>query len=343
DENGELRVLSGNELGVLLADFVLERAPKRPQPLLVTSIVSTPLLEQVALERGARFERTLTGFKWIWLAAQALEASEAVRFAFGCEEALGYSTGSLVRDKDGISAAVFLCELAARCRAEGTTLLGRLEALLRRHGARATAHRSLVRPDASGISEIRDMVDRLAAAPPEVVAGTRLSAFCDYRNGADRRPVWLGRAALLELTLGPGLRVLVRPSGTEPKLKIYADAREPVQAGESGLGAAARAKEHAEAAAGGGGRPLRRTQPGWTPPRAPRSTRRPRRTPSHVFSAEPSRADAGRSSRRSTRDAAALSRTTAARDGTTRGGGVLDVNGRARAQTSASKRTTSVC
>ncbi len=262
DETGELRGLSGNELGVLLADFVLERAPKRPQPLLVTSIVSTPLLEQVALERGARFERTLTGFKWIWLAAQALEASEAVRFAFGCEEALGYSTGSLVRDKDGISAAVFLCELAARCRAEGTTLLGRLEALFRRHGAWASAQRSLVRPGASGISEIRDMVDRLAAAPPEVVAGTRLSAFCDYRNGADRRPVWLGRAALLELTLGPGLRVLVRPSGTEPKLKIYADAREPVQAGESGLDAAARAKEHAETAADAVARLLRGTEPG---------------------------------------------------------------------------------
>jgi len=249
DGEGKLRVLSGNELGVLLADFVLEHAPKQPTPLLVTSVVSTPLLERVAADHGARFERTLTGFKWIWLAARTLEAQEGVRFVFGCEEALGYSIGPLVRDKDGICAAVFLCELAARCRAEGTTLLGRLEALFRRHGAWASAQRSLVRPGASGVAEIREMVDRLAAAPPETVAGARLSAFCDHRAPSERRPPWLGRAALLELAFGPELRVLVRPSGTEPKLKIYADAREPVAHGASALEAAERARARAEALA----------------------------------------------------------------------------------------------
>ncbi|MDQ2644683.1 MAG: phospho-sugar mutase, partial [Myxococcota bacterium] len=239
------RQLTGNELGVLLADFVLSRVPAAPQPLLVTTVVSTPLLEAVAQGHGARCERTLTGFKWIWLAARALEAEGGVRFAFGCEEALGYSIGQLVRDKDGIAAATWLAELARLEKAQGSTLLGRLDRVYRKHGAWASQQRSLIRPGQAGAREIAGMVERLGSEPPAELAGFRRARWVDYRRDGESRPRWLGSAALLELELESSIRVLVRPSGTEPKLKIYADAREPVAPGEPSGSALERARQRA--------------------------------------------------------------------------------------------------
>jgi phosphomannomutase len=241
--NGEYRQLSGNEVGLLLADFVLQLAPTKPTPLLVTSIVSSPALSRIAAAHGARAERTLTGFKWIWTAARALERSSHVRFAFGCEEALGYSIGQLVRDKDGISAAVWLCELAERCRRRGETLLDRLHALYATHGYWGSAQHSLVKPGASGIVAIRECVERLAQSPPNSLGGLDCREVRDYRVGAEQRAPWLGQSPLLELTLSDDCRVLVRPSGTEPKLKIYADARVTPAPGESPAVVSARAEQ----------------------------------------------------------------------------------------------------
>jgi phosphomannomutase len=242
---GGARQLTGNELGVLLADFVLSRAPAEPPPLLVTTVVSTPLLAAVARSHGARCERTLTGFKWIWLAARALESESGVRFAFGCEEALGYSIGHLVRDKDGIAAATWLAELARLEKSHGSTLLERLDRLYRTHGAWASLQRSLVRPGQAGTREIALMVERLGADPPQALAGFRRARVVDYRRDAESRPRWLGGAQLLELELEPSIRVLVRPSGTEPKLKIYADAGEPCAGAEAPSLALERARERA--------------------------------------------------------------------------------------------------
>jgi phosphomannomutase len=243
------RVLTGNELGALLADFVLSRAPLEPRPLLVTTVVSTPLLERIAHEYDARFERTLTGFKWIWSAARAIEAAEDVRFAMGCEEALGYSIGHLVRDKDGIAAGVWLAQLAARCKAEGQTLLDRLAALHRRHGAWASAQRSLIRPGQAGLAAIRTMVDRLGASPPEQLAGLRLKRLTDYRVAAEARPPWLPATPLIELHFAPSARLMVRPSGTEPKLKIYADCSDPCDPQDTPENALARARTMAQSLA----------------------------------------------------------------------------------------------
>ncbi len=232
--DGRMQVLSGNEIAALLADFVLELQPRAPQPLLVTSVVTSPLVLRVAAARGARSEVTLTGFKWIWHAARALASAEAgaPRFAFGCEEALGYSIGALVRDKDGISAAVWLAELAERCRASGRTLFDRLGELYRAHGAWASAQRSLVRVGSAGAREIATMLTYLARTPPSALADLTCEAFIDYRSGAAQRPAWLGQANLFALELSGGARVLVRPSGTEPKLKIYADAVLAMSAGD---------------------------------------------------------------------------------------------------------------
>lgn len=228
--SGRVLALTGNQLAVLLADAALAHFPGPGVPLVVSSIVTTPLVAAIARARGARFEATLTGFKWIWTAALSLERSGAGRFACGLEEALGYSITPAVRDKDGISAGVLLALQASRCRERGETLLDRFHALCREHGLWVSAQRTI--PLAGPASRVEEALDRLASAPPRTLGGLEVSSVVDYRTGAESRPVWLGAAALVELKLRGG-RVLVRPSGTEPKLKVYVDLSVAVGAQEA--------------------------------------------------------------------------------------------------------------
>lgn len=216
--------LSGNQIGVLLADFLLERGSFK-KPLVVSSMVSTPMIEDVCRSRGAHSERTLTGFKWIWTAGYELSQNAGYTFVFGFEEAIGFSAGNVVRDKDGISAALLFAELTAQCRAEGKTVLERLEALHAEHGLWVSAQRSAVREGAHGAVEIERAVSRLAAAPPTDLAGYPVACVIDYRIGADERPRWLGNTDMIEVSLGDAGRACVRPSGTEPKIKVYVDLR----------------------------------------------------------------------------------------------------------------------
>jgi phosphomannomutase len=247
--SGRYRVLNGNELAALLSDFLLDPALVAARPFVVSSIVSSELISKIAESRGARAVRTLTGFKWIWTAARALEAEGAGRFVLGCEEALGFSVGGLVRDKDGISAAVWLAELAERCRRDGQTLVDRLHAIYARVGAWGSAQRSLEVQGRRALAALREALRTLVAAPPELLDGRAFTALVDYRSGAETRPPWLGRAELYELHYGEGTRVLIRPSGTEPKLKIYADVAEPAVPSELAEAAARRARARAEALA----------------------------------------------------------------------------------------------
>jgi phosphomannomutase len=221
--SGRFLTLTGNQIGLLLLDWALDGGPFRSTPLVVSSIVSSPLARKVAQARGARHEWTLTGFKWIWTAALELEKSEGVEFVFGYEEALGYSVGPWVRDKDGISAALAFAELAARARAQGQTVLERLGAIYRTYGLYSSAQVNVVRQGSQGARELNSAVERCARNPPDSLGGERVLAVTDYRTGAEKRPPWLGSTPLVELRLEGGGRLLVRPSGTEPKLKIYAD------------------------------------------------------------------------------------------------------------------------
>lgn len=229
---GRMVQLSGNQIGVLLADLMLSQALRAPQPLVASSIVSSPMLGDIARAHGARFEQTLTGFKWIWNAALDLERDEHLRFCFGYEEALGYSVGRIVRDKDGISAALLFADLAARCRAEGTTILEHLHRLYVRHGLWVSVQRSVTLPGAQGAARIAAAMQRIGSAPPSEVDGFAVSEVVDFREGGEARPRWLPNTELIALMLGPRGRVLVRPSGTEPKLKIYVDLRAEVDAPE---------------------------------------------------------------------------------------------------------------
>jgi phosphomannomutase len=155
DGRGGWMPLTGNQIGLLLADFVLECAPKARQPLVVQSVVSSPMLRSIAAAYDARCEQTLTGFKWIWTAALDLMATGDLNFVFGFEEALGYCVGQLVRDKDGISAALVLSELAAFEKARGSSLRARLAQLYRQHGLWVSCQRSVTRPGLEGARDIQ--------------------------------------------------------------------------------------------------------------------------------------------------------------------------------------------
>ncbi len=228
---GEWVPLTGNQIGVLLADFLLSTSGGR-HAIVINSIVSSPMLADIAAHHGAEFAQTLTGFKWIWNAALDLQEAGRGRFVFGYEEALGYSVGPAVRDKDGISASVLFADLAAHAADAGATVMGRLEDLYRRHGLWVSTQRSVVRPGTEGADEIAAAMERLAAAPPARLGDAVVAGVTDYRVGADARPRYLGATPLVALDLGAIGRVLVRPSGTEPKLKIYIDLTAPAGAGD---------------------------------------------------------------------------------------------------------------
>ena len=220
--------LTGNQVGVLLADYVLSCKHDGTRSLIINSIVSSPMAGLIASGYGARFETTLPGFKWIANAALDIEATGEAEFEFGYEEALGYSIGSAVRDKDGVSAALVMADLAAECRRDGRTLRDGMADLYRRYGLWVSVQRSIRRPGSAGVAAIERAMANLGTNPPRTLAGMPVVDRTDYRVGARERPRWLGATSLISLDLEDGSRVLVRPSGTEPKLKIYVDAQAPV-------------------------------------------------------------------------------------------------------------------
>ncbi len=224
--------LTGNQIGCLLADYVLQRWSSSDRPMVLESIVSSPMLESIAKAYGAHFDQTLTGFKWIWNAALDLEEAGVGVYTFGYEEALGYSVGRAVRDKDGISAAVVFADLASACAAEGRTVLDRLEDLYRRHGLWVSTQKSIVRPGSEGAEEIAAAMKQLEVSTPDSLGGLAVTGVVDYRTGAEKRPRWLGATPLVALDLKERARVLIRPSGTEPKLKIYVDLRAAIDGGD---------------------------------------------------------------------------------------------------------------
>lgn len=203
---GSYVALNGNEIGVLLAHHILTNTHVE-KPLVVSTVVSSRMLSKMASELGARYEDTLTGFKWITNEAMRIEAEEGCTFVFGYEEALGYTVGTVVRDKDGISAGVLLAELAAGLDARGETLLDELARLRERYGHYVSRQKSVTLAGAEGAAKIRDAMARLHR---------------DARDTIVSEPVTRQvRDDVLIYDLADGGRAAVRPSGTEPKLKFY--------------------------------------------------------------------------------------------------------------------------
>jgi phosphomannomutase len=247
---GEHRQLSGNELGVLLGHYLLTEKQASARRAIVSTIVSTPLARRIATDLGGHYEETLTGFKWIASRAMALER-EGYEVVLGFEEALGYCVGKVVHDKDGISAAAIVAEMAAVLRSRGKTLIDELDTIARRWGVFVSSQVSVTRPGASGRAAISAMMDGLRAASPARIADDDVVAVADYLSGmrTDRlsgggapAPLTLPLSNVLAFELGSGSRVVARPSGTEPKAKLYFDVREEARPGERIADARARAE-----------------------------------------------------------------------------------------------------
>ncbi|MEU8266854.1 phospho-sugar mutase [Sphaerisporangium sp. NPDC049002] len=214
--DGGFRMLTGDEVGGLLGEYVIDHT-SGPDRLVAASIVSSSLLGKIAQARGVRHAETLTGFKWIVKAGDGL--------VYGYEEALGYSVGSdqglPVRDKDGIGAALTVAGMAAQAKRDGRTLLDLLDDQAATYGLHATAQLS-VRVD--DLSLITDAMERLRSNPPEALGGRAVLSVDDLSRGVDGLPPTDG----LRYRLDGDARVIVRPSGTEPKLKCYLEVVIPV-------------------------------------------------------------------------------------------------------------------
>jgi phosphomannomutase len=247
DPAGHYVQLTGNQVGALLGHFIMTEGPKGPRVVLA-SLVSSPMLGVIARKLGVRYEETLTGFKWIANRAMEIEKETGEQFVFGFEEALGYTVGPLVRDKDGISAAVIIAELAALRWAEKKTLLDELEMLARRYGLFVSGQKSLTMPGADGLTQIGAIMARLRAAPPTKVGDLEVRAVGDYqaqvRTAKDGTvtPIVLPKSNVLSFDLEGDNRIIARPSGTEPKIKFYFDLCEPIAEGEPVAAAQARAE-----------------------------------------------------------------------------------------------------
>ncbi len=235
----EWRALSGDEIGILLADWLLEGGGGDDR-LVVTTVVSSSMLGRLAAARGVAFAETLTGFKWV---VRPALARPELRFVYGYEEALGSCVGTLVRDKDGITAALAFADLVAAEKERGRSVLDRLDDLARELGVHATAQRSIPFEGLDGMARMQVAVDALADAPPATLVGLPVTDVEDLRRG-ERLPPTEGIVLRAE-----GIRLVVRPSGTEPKLKCYAEAVVPVPGARPEDLAAARAEGAASVAA----------------------------------------------------------------------------------------------
>lgn len=221
--DGSYQLVSGNEVGVLLLDYIcqgriaLGTMPERA--VAVKSIVSTPLADAVAKHYGVEMRSVLTGFKWIGDQIARLEsAGEADRFIFGFEESYGYLAGPYVRDKDAIIASMLICEMAAYYRSIGSSIKERLEEIYAQYGRYLNKVDSFEFPGLSGMDKMTGIMDSLRKNPPVEFAGYKVISVTDYLDSAS---TGLPTANVLIYALEGGATVVVRPSGTEPKIKTY--------------------------------------------------------------------------------------------------------------------------
>ena len=239
DHQGQPVVLSGNEIGILLADHVLRRDPQpSPERLVVTTVVSSPQLAAMAKAAGVRYREVLTGFKWIASGALESEDREGSRFVFGYEEALGYTVGTVTRDKDGIGAALVMAELAASLKQNGQTLLDRLREIREKHGLYVSRQKSITLPGREGAAKIKALMDGLRKKRLQTIGSAKVVSCWDLQSGertkadGSKEQVSMPPSDVLSYALQGGGRVAVRPSGTEPKVKIYFDVVQTLAGGE---------------------------------------------------------------------------------------------------------------
>ena len=221
--DGTYELVSGNEVGVLLLDYIcqgrIEKGTMPKNPVAVKSLVSTPLADKVAAHYGVEMRNVLTGFKWIGDQIARLEATgEVDRFILGFEESYGYLAGSYVRDKDAIVGSMLICEMAAYYRSVGSSIKERLEEIYAQYGRYLNKVDSFEFPGLSGMDKMAGIMSGLRQNPPTEIGGYKVEKVTDYQNTAE---TGLPAANVLVYALDGGATVIVRPSGTEPKIKTY--------------------------------------------------------------------------------------------------------------------------
>ena len=221
--DGSYELVSGNEVGVLLLDYIcegrIEKGTMPKNPVAVKSLVSTPLADAVAANYGVEMRNVLTGFKWIGDQIAGLEAAgEVDRFILGFEESYGYLAGPYVRDKDAIIGSMLICEMAAYYRSIGSSLKERMEAIYAKYGRYLNKIDSFEFPGLTGMDKMAGIMTGLRENPPAEIGGYKVIKVTDYKKTEE---TGLPAANVLVYGLEGGATVIVRPSGTEPKVKAY--------------------------------------------------------------------------------------------------------------------------
>jgi len=230
--DGSYQMLSGNEIGLLLAETLMQNGGERSNPMLATTIVSSTMLRKIAESYGAVYAETLTGFKWI--ANRAIDhGASGGDFVIGFEEALGYSIGPVVRDKDGVSALLLFLDFASAEKEAGRSVLHALEDLYRRYGLHLAEQVAIKLPGEDGARRIESLMSQLREACPSEFGGVGVAEFTDLLSGIRRRSgqedrVDLPVSNVLGFRLEDGSRILARPSGTEPKIKFYFEVQQRI-------------------------------------------------------------------------------------------------------------------
>ena len=232
-DGGEYKLLSGNDVGALLLDFVLARRTENgtlpKNPIAVKTIVTTELCRKIAESYGCELVDVLTGFKFIGEQITMLEAKgEENRFVFGFEESYGYLGGTYVRDKDAVIASMLICEMVAYYKSEGKNLIEVLDGLYKKCGYYICTQKSFTCEGESGMKQIKGMMESLRADTPSEINGSKVVKFDDYETSVSRdlkngneTKITLPRSNVLCFYMEDGCSLIVRPSGTEPKIKLY--------------------------------------------------------------------------------------------------------------------------
>lgn len=252
--DGEYVMLSGNEIGVLLGHHRLADDPRPvPERAVVSTIVSSPMLGHIASALNVRYAETLTGFKWIARKAQELAEAHGAQFVFGYEEALGSTTGTIVADKDGVSAALVMTRLAAHLKTKGQTLGDRLDEIERQFGVFVSSQHNATYAGSAGAKVIGRLMNGLRTKMPWQVGDEKVLSIRDFKTGTRHlpgggsEPIEFATSNVLSFELADGARIVARPSGTEPKIKYYFDVCTSLQPGEELKDARARGQARLEA------------------------------------------------------------------------------------------------
>ena len=233
---GEYQLMTGNEVGALLLNYILESGtangtlPKNP--VAVSTIVSTRLAKKIAEKYGCEFRDVLTGFKFIGEQIAFLEDdNEAERFVFGFEESYGYLSGTFVRDKDAVIASMLICEMTAYYKSKGKNLIEVLNELYEEHGCFLCSQKSFTFEGQSGLAHISTLMDTLRTTPPKEVNGIKVVGIKDYKTSKaynlednSETEISLPKSNVITFELMDGCSFIARPSGTEPKIKFYLNA-----------------------------------------------------------------------------------------------------------------------